>query len=82
MGYLEERAALEGKFAAVIGGAQGVGAAVTMALARAGVDVAVCDLDADQVAVTCGAVEDLGRRATGRATHAAATSSCRCRETR
>jgi NAD(P)-dependent dehydrogenase (short-subunit alcohol dehydrogenase family) len=66
MGYLEERAGLEGKCAAVIGGAQGVGAAVTMALARAGVDVALCDLDPDQVAVTCADVEKLGRRATGR----------------
>ena len=62
MGYLEERAKLAGKVAAVVGGGLGIGGAVTRALARAGVDVAVCDLDPEGVADTRVAVEALGRR--------------------
>ena len=62
MGYLEERAGLAGKVAAVVGGAQGIGGAVTIALARAGVDVACCDIDAEALARTRSAVEALGRR--------------------
>ena len=49
MGYLEERANLDGKVAAIVGGGQGIGAAVTTALAAAGVDVALCDIDGDAV---------------------------------
>jgi len=47
MSYLDERANLDGKVAVVVGGAFGVGAAVTMALARAGIDIAFCDRRAD-----------------------------------
>jgi NAD(P)-dependent dehydrogenase (short-subunit alcohol dehydrogenase family) len=62
VGYLEERAGLYGKVAAVVGGAQGIGGAVTTALARAGLDVAVCDVDADALARTRTEVAVLGRR--------------------
>ena len=64
MGYLEQRANLDGKVAAVVGGGQGIGAAVTTALAAAGVDVALCDVDADAAERTRRAVEQLGRRVT------------------
>jgi NAD(P)-dependent dehydrogenase (short-subunit alcohol dehydrogenase family) len=70
VGYLEERANLAGKVAAVVGGAAGVGAAVTMALARAGLDVAFCDIREDAVDATRADVERLGRRVTGRVTDA------------
>ena len=70
MGYLEERANLAGKVAAVVGGAAGVGAAATMALAKAGVDIAFCDINADAVPETRSAVEALGRRVTGHITDA------------
>jgi NAD(P)-dependent dehydrogenase (short-subunit alcohol dehydrogenase family) len=62
VGYLEERANLPGKVAAVIGGGAGVGAAVTLALARAGVDVAFCDVKEEAVNATRGEVERLGRQ--------------------
>ena len=46
MGLLEAHAALAGKYAAIIGGSGGiVGRAVTLALAKAGVAVATCDID-------------------------------------
>lgn len=45
MGYLEQRAGLDGKVAIVIGGAAGVGAAVTRALALSGVHIAFCDIN-------------------------------------
>ena len=64
MGFLERRANLEGKVAAVIGGAKGIGAAVTTSLAAAGVDVAVCDVDGDALDGTRREVEQLGRRVT------------------
>ena len=65
MSYLEERSNLTGKVAVVVGGASGVGAAVTMALAEAGVDLAFCDRKADAVQTTQAAVAALGRRARG-----------------
>ncbi len=64
MGHLEQRAALDGKVAAVVGGAKGIGAAVTLALAAAGVDIAFCDDDADAAERTRRDVEQLGRRVT------------------
>ena len=70
MGYLEDRANLAGKVAAVIGGGSGVGAAVTLALARAGVDIAFCDIKGDSIEPTRKEVEQLGRRVTGRVTDA------------
>ena len=65
MGYLEQRANLHGKVAAIVGGGKGIGGAVTTALAAAGVDVACCDVDADAVARTTQDVERIGRRVTG-----------------
>jgi NAD(P)-dependent dehydrogenase (short-subunit alcohol dehydrogenase family) len=70
MGYLEERANLAGKVAAVIGGAAGLGRAATMALAKAGVDIALCDIDAEALEATRNEVEQLGRRVTARVTNA------------
>jgi NAD(P)-dependent dehydrogenase (short-subunit alcohol dehydrogenase family) len=70
MGFLEDRANLAGKVAVVVGGASGVGAAVTMALAEAGADIAFCDRKADAVQITQAAVRGLGRRASGRVTDA------------
>ena len=52
MGFLEARANLAGKTAVVIGGATGLGGAVSRDLARAGVRVALCDLDADALEAT------------------------------
>jgi 3-oxoacyl-[acyl-carrier protein] reductase len=62
LGYLEERAGLVGKVAAVVGGAAGVGAGVTLALAKAGVDIAFCDINAVALDQTRTKVEGLGRR--------------------
>jgi NAD(P)-dependent dehydrogenase (short-subunit alcohol dehydrogenase family) len=70
MGYLEERANLGGKVAAVVGGAAGVGAAVTLALAKSGVDIAFCDWNGDAVDATRSEVEKLGRQVTGQVTNA------------
>ena len=70
MGYLEQRANLEGKVAAIVGGAKGVGGAATKALAAAGVDVAFCDVDADALGQTKTEVEQLGRRAIATVTDA------------
>ena len=64
MGYLEQRANLAGKVAAILGGAKGVGAAVTRTLAAAGVDVAFCDIDAEALDRSRTDVEQLGRRGT------------------
>ena len=50
MSYLVERAGLEGKVAVVTGGAGGLGWPIARDLARAGVQVAVCDRDAAAVA--------------------------------
>ena len=64
MGHLEERANLAGKVAAVIGGAKGIGGAVTTALAASGVDVAICDLDGEALERTAAEVAARGRRVT------------------
>jgi NAD(P)-dependent dehydrogenase (short-subunit alcohol dehydrogenase family) len=56
--------------AVVIGGGSGVGAAVTLALAKAGVDLAFCDVKEDSIEPTRAQVERLGRRVTARVTDA------------
>jgi NAD(P)-dependent dehydrogenase (short-subunit alcohol dehydrogenase family) len=61
MSLIEQRANLNGKVAAVIGGASGIGAAVTLTLAGAGVDVAFCDINSAALAGTQAAVEAMGR---------------------
>ncbi len=70
MGLLEDRANLQGKVAVVIGGAFGIGAAVTTTLAGAGVDVAFCDIKKDALELTRAAVEKLGRRTLAKAADA------------
>jgi len=60
---LAERAALKGKKAAIVGGASGIGAAVVLALAAEGVDVAFCDIAQDALEPTRTAAEALGVRA-------------------
>lgn len=49
MGLLEAHAALAGKVAIVVGGAFGIGRAISLGLAKAGVSVACCDYDAEAV---------------------------------
>lgn len=65
MGNLEGRANLSGRVAAVVGGATGIGEAISLALAEAGVDVALCDIRADAVPGAVQKVRALGRRALG-----------------
>ena len=54
---------LEGKVAVVTGAARGIGRAIAERLARDGADVVVCDLQAEWLAETAGAIEALGRKA-------------------
>jgi NAD(P)-dependent dehydrogenase (short-subunit alcohol dehydrogenase family) len=65
MGYLEERAGLAGRVAAVIGGATGIGEAVVLGLARAGVEIALCDRKAEAVPFAVEKVRGLGLRSLG-----------------
>jgi len=60
MSQLVQRAALAGRKAAIIGGASGIGAAVTLALAGEGVDVAFCDIAEEALEPTRKAAEALG----------------------
>jgi NAD(P)-dependent dehydrogenase (short-subunit alcohol dehydrogenase family) len=60
MGYLEDRAGLQGKVALVAGGAGGLGAAVTLDFARAGMHVVVCDKNEDFLERTVADVSALG----------------------
>lgn len=59
---LEQRAGLKGKTAYVIGGAAGIGRAVTMVLAQAGLDLAICDKDGEALLQTAADVRALGRK--------------------
>lgn len=60
MGFLEERVALQGKVALVVGGGGGLGRAAAEDLGRAGVRLALCDRDADALAETAGTLADAG----------------------
>ncbi len=60
MPTLDERANLRGKNAVVVGGGFGIGAQVTLALADAGVRIAVCDNDCESLAATVAAAEASG----------------------
>ncbi len=51
---------LEGRVALVTGGAQGIGRAVALAMAREGADVAIADLDEKRAQLTLGEFEQLG----------------------
>jgi len=61
MPFWEERTGLDGRTAIVLGGGEGIGAAVTLALAHAGVEVSVCDVKADALEQTAAEVERRGR---------------------
>ena len=60
MPSLEERASLRGKRGIVIGGAYGIGKQVTLALAEAGVELAMCDNDAESLPGTVAEAEAAG----------------------
>jgi 3-oxoacyl-[acyl-carrier protein] reductase len=78
MGVLDNRGKLAGRKAFVIGGAGGIGRAVTMALAQAEVDVAFCDVDGDSVKTTRAEVAALGREVIGATTDATDVTSLTC----
>lgn len=61
-GYMDRRTGLAGRTAAVIGGGGGIGSAISVALAEAGVDVAICDIDDAAMATTADVIAALGRR--------------------
>lgn len=71
MGYIDDRANLRGKVAAVIGGGGGIGAAVSLALANAGVDLALMDIDEAAMEETVQAAKALGRKVTAQVGNAA-----------
>ena len=55
-----------GKLALVTGAASGIGRATACALARAGADLVVCDVNEEGLAETAGAIGSLGRRVLSR----------------
>lgn len=57
-----DSASLDGKVALVTGGAQGIGAAAAIALARFGADLAICDRNVEGMQATAAEVEAAGRR--------------------
>lgn len=59
---LDTRAALSGRTAAVVGGGGGIGRAVSLALAEAGVDLVIGDRDDAALAETADAARAFGRR--------------------
>ena len=54
---------LEGKLAVVTGAARGIGQAIALRLAKAGADLALCDVKEEWLAETVAKVEALGRKA-------------------
>jgi 3-oxoacyl-[acyl-carrier protein] reductase len=53
---------LEGKVAVVTGAARGIGQSIALKLARAGADLALCDVQVDWLADTAAKVQALGRQ--------------------
>jgi NAD(P)-dependent dehydrogenase (short-subunit alcohol dehydrogenase family) len=68
--FLERRANLAGKTAAVIGGGGGIGRAVSLALAEAGVDLVIGDIDGPALDDTAEAARGFGRKVEARAVDA------------
>jgi 3-oxoacyl-[acyl-carrier protein] reductase len=60
MGFLEERAGLQGKVALVAGGGGGLGRAVALDYARAGMRLVLCDRNEELLARTVADVTDVG----------------------
>lgn len=60
-GFLDGRANLAGKVAAVVGGGGGIGAGISLSLASAGVDLAICDIDAMALRETEAMIRAAGR---------------------
>jgi NAD(P)-dependent dehydrogenase (short-subunit alcohol dehydrogenase family) len=59
---LDERAGLAGRIAVVLGGGDGIGRHVSLALAEAGIDLAVCDWNAAALAETEAEIKAFGRQ--------------------
>ncbi len=59
--FLARRAKLEGKCAAVLGGGGGIGASISSALADAGVDVMICDINEETLSETRDILAPTGR---------------------
>ncbi len=64
MGYLEDRAGLDGRRAVVVGGGGGLGRACAVDLAGAGVRLALCDRDEAALADTATVIREAGGQAT------------------
>ena len=62
MSILDKRANLQGKVAVIIGGAEGMGRGITLALAQAGIEVAFCDINAEAISQTLEALSPLQAR--------------------
>lgn len=62
VGHLEDRAGLAGRAAVIVGGGGGLGRAIAADLAGAGVDLALCDRNAELLAETASAAEAAGVR--------------------
>ncbi len=62
MGLLEAHADLAGKVAVIVGGSGGIGRAVTLALAKAGIGVATCDVDAEATRTIVPEVQKLDQK--------------------
>lgn len=60
MGLLEAHTALAGRKAVVVGGAHGIGRAISLALAKAGIAIAICDFDEEAANAISDEVEALG----------------------
>lgn len=60
MGLLEAHAALAGRKAIIVGGAFGIGRAISLGLAEAGIAIATCDFDEEGAGTIAGEVEALG----------------------
>jgi NAD(P)-dependent dehydrogenase (short-subunit alcohol dehydrogenase family) len=60
MGLLEAHAALAGRKAVVVGGGHGIGRAISLALADAGIAIATCDFDEKTVGTIAGEIEARG----------------------